>query len=526
MPKFCANCGAKLPDAAKFCASCGTSSNQPVSSTPPSLPATRKFSRPAITIILAALGLFGLTTVLYLAYRDHHEMHRATISDRSGMVTTRFGPLKDATTAYEVKYTPQTVVMSNEAVVSHLRKMSDDGATFDFDSSSDEVRNLKPGSVLLLSGVALRKVTGVVQTGGGIEVRTDPAQLTDAIQDGKIEARYDVNFGSLHSNPVLSSKVRSPFALIPVTYADTVESQILSGVTNFSVTISPFTYKVKFTPAPEKLNIEMSIGVEDAQGVLTVEGKGFLKNFHSTVEMLVQDGQMSDFNLSDSDLGGEMEFSWAASNAVSGPMTKLASWPQEVLKNVLLRNAAFRVPFMVGPIPFTLKFTAGVTFTPAFTSKNGLCKGSVKVSFGGDGGLTVTHGQTSPSGSVSESGQIDPATRILSLGPVGFTVAIEMPRISLDLGLNPFALVPAAYVNVVGSYGTVTYGVVAMPMPAIGALPCQTNTLALAMNAGVSVSTTSAFSSFFGFGPKASMSTALYKKTLKEPGPNGVMCKE
>jgi hypothetical protein len=481
-------------------------------------------------VILAILSVLALTLVLYGGYEVRQRFRtidRTETNRHSGMIATRFGELKDATTAYEVKYTQETVVVSNQDVRTHLLKMSDDGATFDFDASSGQLRDLKVGSVMLLSGVALRKVTEVVQKGPGIQIRTGPAQLTDAIQNGKIEAKFDVNFGSFHSNPALTGKAHNPFAIVPVVYAETTETEILSGATDFTVTIQPFTYKVKFTPVPGQLNIDMRIDlVSAAQGFLSVTGKGFLKNFQSTAQMLVQDRAMSNFNFSNSGLSGEIEFSWAAGNAVAGPITRLASWPQETLKNLILKNAAFKIPFMVGPIPFNLKFSAGVTFIPGFTSKNGLCKGSLKVSFGGDGGFLVTHGQTSPSGAVSESGQLLPSSSILSLGPVGFTVAVEMPRIELALGLNPFTLIPAAYLNAVTSYGIVTNGVMGMPMPLVGAIPCQTHSLVFALNAGMSVGT-SAFSNFLGvINPKASISTVLYQKKVKQPGATGVMCHE
>ncbi|GAC1701892.1 MAG: hypothetical protein NVS9B4_06080 [Candidatus Acidiferrum sp.] len=447
------------------------------------------------------------------------------------MVAKSYGAIKDAAKVYEVKYTPETLVIGEDAVKKQLRKMSDDGATFDFNSSSEEAKNLKPGSVLLLSGVALRKVTEVMQTGEGIEVKTDPAELTDAIQNGKIEAKYDVDFGSVQSNPVFADNVRDPFSLMPIAYADTTQSQVLSGATDFDVRLDPFTYKVKFTPSPNQLNIQMSIEVTDSHGVLKVNGKGYLKNFHSTVQMLIQDSKVSDFNFNNSGLSGEMEFSWQAANAVAGPMTKLASWPQEVLKNVLARGAAFRIPFMIGPIPFTLKFTTGVSFTPAFSSKNGLCKGSVKVSFSGDGGFQVSHGSASPVGSVSQTGDVDPASAIVSLGPVGFTVAIELPRIELDLGINPFGLVPGAFLNVVSSYGSVAGGAALGGVGGlVGMMPCQTHFLDLTINAGMTAQPSptmlASFASFLGTAPKAKISTLLFEKKLKTPGKSGMMCIE
>src|ERR1700730_14760707 len=66
---------------------------------------------------------------------------------------------------YNVKYQPQTVVFDVAATEKALRGVSDDGSTYFLDSSQPAVRQLKPGSVLFLYGVALRKVTSL-QTRG------------------------------------------------------------------------------------------------------------------------------------------------------------------------------------------------------------------------------------------------------------------------------------------------------------------------------------------------------------------------
>src|SRR5580658_8543829 len=66
----------------------------------------------------------------------------------------RFSPMVDGTTAYDVTYQDGVTVVSKDDAMRHLVTIQQDG-TYVFDSSSSQIANLKPGGVLLLSGLAL-----------------------------------------------------------------------------------------------------------------------------------------------------------------------------------------------------------------------------------------------------------------------------------------------------------------------------------------------------------------------------------
>ena len=85
-----------------------------------------------------------------------------------------------------VTYTPQTVVIDRNAAIRSVRGASWDGATWHFDASEPAVAKLQSGSVMLVWGLALRKVTAVERQGDEIVVRSEPAALSDALQDADI----------------------------------------------------------------------------------------------------------------------------------------------------------------------------------------------------------------------------------------------------------------------------------------------------------------------------------------------------
>jgi hypothetical protein len=99
----------------------------------------------------------------------------------------RSSPMEDGTTAYDVTYQAGVTVVSKDDTTRHLVTIAPDGS-YVFDSSASQIGNLKPGSILLLSGLALRTVVEVQKTAEGYSLKTGPAKITDAIKDGRLEA--------------------------------------------------------------------------------------------------------------------------------------------------------------------------------------------------------------------------------------------------------------------------------------------------------------------------------------------------
>jgi len=85
-----------------------------------------------------------------------------------------------------ITYAPLTVVITRNAAIRSLLSASWDGVTWRFDAEEPAVRRIQVGSVVLVWGLAIRKVTQVEQVGDEIVLTTTEAQLTDAVTDAKI----------------------------------------------------------------------------------------------------------------------------------------------------------------------------------------------------------------------------------------------------------------------------------------------------------------------------------------------------
>lgn len=139
---------------------------------------------------LALSGVFSLAMLL------------ATACSTSASAPSPSPLDRPPTYVYDGKCKPGVVDVDAATVDAALRDMTDDGATFTFDAAAPGMDALQPGAVVLIWGLALRKIvsvdmqgaTAVVYTDPAAVVYTDPAALTDAIQDGTIKWDQSIDF--------------------------------------------------------------------------------------------------------------------------------------------------------------------------------------------------------------------------------------------------------------------------------------------------------------------------------------------
>jgi hypothetical protein len=434
----------------------------------------------------------------------------------------RSSPMEDGTTAYNVTYQDGVTIVSKDDTMRHLVNIDRDG-NYTFDSSAGQIAKLRSGSVVLLSGLALRTVVDVQKTAQGYLLKTGPAKITDAIKDGRLEGTYKIDFSRMQAKNSASGPRWLPSRFSPFGTVDAASSQttVAGGVVEFDVDFAGYNYHVKFTPGNDRVDVQATIKFGGSQGTLAYEGVGYLSNFVSTIKMQIKGGQLTNLDFSNSNLTGQVELKWfaVANDAMkSGAMAKITSWPAELLKSVLLSKAAYHVPILVGAVPFDLRISLGFSFIPAFTAKNTIVEGSKIIKYSGSGGFSLADGQTKPSGSINVQGNVTGQdNRVLSVGPVGFTAATEAPRLELTMGWPPATAPVAGFLNFVASYGIVTNGMVSP-------IPCQTNIMAFSVNAGAAYTSPNTFATWLGLATGASSSVSLWQKTIKSAGAGGLMC--
>lgn len=403
----------------------------------------------------------------------------------------RSSPLPDGTTLYNVTYQKGVTVISKDDAAHHLHSIGQDD-TYVFDTTLPQIAKLKAGSVLVITGLALCTVDSVEKTGNGYVVKASQARITDAIKDGRLEGTYNIDFSRLQS----------------------------MGPADFDVDFQGYNYHVKFTPQDDRIAVLATIKYRGRLGSMAYAGTGYLSNFVSTVKMQVRNGALLNLAFNNANLAGETELKWyvVANNQMkSGTIAEITSWPAELSRSNRLSRAVYHVPIVLGALPFDLRISLGFSFIPSFSSKNSVVEGRKRIRYSGSGGFLLSQGNTRPSGSLQVEAEVLPAdSRVMAPGPVGFTAAVEAPRLELALGWPPATAPIAGFLNFVASYGIVTNGL-ANPEP------CQTNIMAFSATAGAAYTAPNIFANG-GPATGASSSVSLWSKTQKSAAANGVQC--
>ena len=129
----------------------------------------------------------------------------------------------------------------------------------------------------------------VKDTRHGYLLKTEPAKITDAIEDGRLEGIYKIDFDRMRA----------------------IKSYSLA---DFDVDFGGYNYHVKFTPRNDRIDMQATIKFGGSQGVLAYEGVGYLSNFVSSIRMQITDGELTNLDFTNSGLAGKSSSSGSRLN--------------------------------------------------------------------------------------------------------------------------------------------------------------------------------------------------------------------
>ena len=88
---------------------------------------------------------------------------------------------------FDVEWNSDVVAFSREATMSSLRAISEDGSQYTLANSNPAVASLRPGKILWLYDIAVRRVTGTESVGDATVVDTEQMPLAEAFKRAQIE---------------------------------------------------------------------------------------------------------------------------------------------------------------------------------------------------------------------------------------------------------------------------------------------------------------------------------------------------
>jgi len=363
-------------------------------------------------VVAAAIGTYVMTRNRAASPGSHNPAE--PIVDLTNLPGSKF----------QATYQPETVVVDPATTQKSFEGVSADGAILVFNTSVPAIRDLKSGSVLLLQGLALRKVVAVETQGDSILVATQPATLTDAIQDGHIQFDAPISFGAgpvpNASAPSIAEMLVTPavmFSTPPLTVA-TVAPAPGSG------SEGDWKYTFKASKDAGNLNLDVNIKGEVEGESIDVTGKGHVQSFGLMTDIEISHGVIEQFKYVAKNLRGDVTVDFVATKKGDGMIKGLE----------VVLPTPFETPIPIGGIPFVLSVGGVVIVKPALSAKNQVAEGHFKIKYGGGQGFSVSGPGMAAEGQTENDSEITGSSS-LGVAPFAYILAFGMPRIELSLGL-------------------------------------------------------------------------------------------
>ena len=334
-------------------------------------------------------------------------------------------------------YAPGVVTLERHDGLAALKEISKSGDLLLFSASNSTIASLKPGAVLLIKGLLAKKVLAVEEDEGDIAVLTEPAGVTDVVQDGHLKYDYPVRFASGGVvNTALAPDtpdgdwlagdlfVRSAYAAAPF---DEAEPPTAALTKTFDV--KGWTVEVTATPENDKINLKVKASKEGNGFKATVIGDGYIQNFDAGGDLTVEHGKVEQLEMINRKLNGTMNFTWSVKLDVADRPFQSVKIEVPVMVNVPLAP-------LLGGLPFFLVIDGAVLIKPGFGAAEEISYGEFRITYDGTQSFKIHEGTVDPEGNVSGTIELLKWDNYSKVAPVGLVVAFAAPRIELTFGIS------------------------------------------------------------------------------------------
>lgn len=380
---------------------------------------------------LRALGVIAISTTLVI-------LACGKSGSPSGSNAKNSDGAKATGSVTGLKYSPTVVTMERKEGLAALKGMSTNGDLFLFAGNNSTIAALEPGSVLLIKGVMAKKVLAVKEYQGDIGVLTEPASLTDVVQEGHLKYDYPVRFvpGAVVNTALAhESSQNSWFAagdlLVKRTYAaappDPAEVPTAALTKTFEV--KGWTVEVTAAPLNDKINLRMKASQEGNGFKATVIGDGYLQNFDAGGDLTVEHGRVEQLEMINRKLNGTMNFTWSVKLDVAEQPFHTVKIDIPVMVNIPLAP-------MLGGLPFFLAIDGALLIKPGFGGAEEISYGEFRLTYDGTQRFKIHEGTVDPEGNVSGTIELLKWDNYSKIAPVGLVVAFSAPQIELTFGIS------------------------------------------------------------------------------------------
>jgi hypothetical protein len=355
----------------------------------------------------------------------------------------QFAPLKNGSGSAHVNYLPNVHVVEREAGIKAIKGISSGGQSLLLDASDPSLASLKADDVLVIKGYIARKVLAAEVQGPNILVITKNADLTDAVEDGRITLAAPIRFSAAHADDTPPSMLNDFLdRLTPPVYAqstaddlrqavkdkasDAVGNMILNGV--HGKVISGWTTDFFMTPADDHVDVHLKLTKSVAGFVATITGEGNVSNFDMDTDLGVEHSKYEQINLGIKNLTGMMNFNWQVATDAPG----------HAGNDRMKLPAAIEIPLYeyLDGLPLYLDISSALILKPALNGGKEYSTGAFRVSFAGYQHFSANKGNIDSDGNVTGDIQLIESQNVSAVAPTAMVVAFAAPRIELSFGLS------------------------------------------------------------------------------------------
>jgi len=324
-------------------------------------------------------------------------------------------PASNESIVYDVTYTDNTVFIDNLDVQSLVRIDTADYIYY-FESSNPKITELKVNDILLIYGVALRRVTGITQSGGETRVETGYATLNEAIRDGEISWNKEISF---QDGVIPDVQMQGQSIELKSATADGFEYEFPYG---------DCTYRIKFFFTDKKADVEFEIS-KDLAGPVTAKflTKGSIENFNSSTKMKYENSKLTEFGQKNSGMQGELTLNLTVAGSGRDKIT--FDYPVVLLK----------FPMMAGPIPVMINVKVLFVFNCS-VPVDGSSQIEVKFTYNSTTGIKYNGTTVSADASMGDQSMDKNVAQTGASSAIAASFGLAFPR--LEIGVFGEIIVP------------------------------------------------------------------------------------
>ena len=315
---------------------------------------------------------------------------------------------------FDVTFTDNTIYIDSNSINS-LIKIDTANYIYTFKATEPKLANVKEGDILLIHGLALRKVSLINFNGNEIEIETEGATLNEAIKDGKISWVKEINFKKgVIPQVMMKGRIETP--------------RVTADGFDFEFKYGEYNYHIIFAFTDTKADVTFEISKEIAKQInAKFTAKGSIETFESKTEMEYQNQELKLFGQKNSNLKGDLTLNLTV--AGSGRDDIAFDFPVVLLK----------YPVMVGPIPVFINVKVLFVLN-CVVPVDGSSQVEVKFSYNSTTGIKYDGANVSADASMGDQNMDKTKAQTGASSAIGANFGLAFPR--LEIGIFDEVIVP------------------------------------------------------------------------------------